>query len=199
MAAVVLTAAGLIFEAERATNPAFSTFGDAIYFAITTLTTVGFGDLVPTTEIGRLIVAGEMLAAVTFIAVRGHAALWRARRREGRAAAGAAADDEGASRGAAGAARRGVGERQGVRREAPRAIALDDLWHGGRRRVAPFQLRRRAQNDQARDSVIFESLSSRRRRPRRGTTISAPQVTPSSSVLSRALSVAVPFGGAYLR
>ena len=52
--------------------------------------------------------------------VRGHAALWRARRREGRAAAGAAADDEGASRGAAGAARRGVGERQGVRREAPR-------------------------------------------------------------------------------
>ena len=67
VAAVVLTAAGLIFEAERATNPAFSTFGDAIYFAITTLTTVGFGDLVPTTEIGRLIVAGEMLAAVTFI------------------------------------------------------------------------------------------------------------------------------------
>ena len=45
--ASLLTAAGLIFEAERATNPAFSTFGDAIYFAITTLTTVGFGDVVP--------------------------------------------------------------------------------------------------------------------------------------------------------
>ena len=31
-----------------------------------------------------------------------------------------------------------------------------------------------------------------------GTTISAPQVTPSSRVLSDTLSVAVPFGGAYL-
>ena len=45
--------------------------------------------------------------------------------------------------------------------------------------------------------MIFESLSSSTS-AETGTTISAPQVTPSSSVLSDTLSVAVPFGGAYL-
>ena len=48
-------------------NPALSTYADAVYFSVTTLTTVGFGDVVPITPTGKAFVALEMLAAVTVI------------------------------------------------------------------------------------------------------------------------------------
>ena len=38
-------------------NPALATFGDAVYFSVTTITTVGFGDVVPVTSSGRVFVA----------------------------------------------------------------------------------------------------------------------------------------------
>ena len=42
---------------EHPTNPSFPNFFVALYFVLTTLTTVGFGDIVPITTEGRLWVA----------------------------------------------------------------------------------------------------------------------------------------------
>lgn len=39
----------------------------ALYFTLTTLTTVGFGDITPVTFQGRLVVSGTILAGVTVI------------------------------------------------------------------------------------------------------------------------------------
>ena len=51
--AVVIVGAAVGYRAEHATNPGFATFGDALWWAIVTLTTVGYGDIVPKTTAGR--------------------------------------------------------------------------------------------------------------------------------------------------
>jgi len=51
--AVVIVGAAVGYRAEHATNPGFATFGDALWWAIVTLTTVGYGDVVPKTTAGR--------------------------------------------------------------------------------------------------------------------------------------------------
>ncbi len=52
-AGVVVVGASVAYRAEHATNPGFATFGDALWWAIVTLTTVGYGDIVPKTTVGR--------------------------------------------------------------------------------------------------------------------------------------------------
>ena len=47
------------YIAEHPTNPGFATFGDSLWWGIVTLTTVGYGDIVPETKEGR--VAGVFL------------------------------------------------------------------------------------------------------------------------------------------
>ena len=56
------------YIAEHATNPGFATFGDALWWGIVTLTTVGYGDIVPKTTTGR--VAGVFLM-ITGVATLG--------------------------------------------------------------------------------------------------------------------------------
>ncbi len=46
----------------------FHTFGDGIWWAIVTLATVGYGDIVPTTPWGRVIGSIVILFGVTFLA-----------------------------------------------------------------------------------------------------------------------------------
>ena len=88
---IVLIAAGVEYEVELG-NPALSTYADAVYFSVTTLTTVGFGDVVPITPTGRAFVALEMLAAVTVIP-SGLASVADAVRRKEASSANSAEDD----------------------------------------------------------------------------------------------------------
>jgi voltage-gated potassium channel len=67
-ALVVFVGAAVAYRAEHATNPGFETFGDALWWAIVTLTTVGYGDIVPKTTAGR--VDGVMIM-ITGISVLG--------------------------------------------------------------------------------------------------------------------------------
>lgn len=50
-------------------NPTFSSFFDAFYWATVTLTTVGYGDLCPVTNVGRLISILSSLFGVAIIAL----------------------------------------------------------------------------------------------------------------------------------
>ncbi len=40
---------------------------DAVYFSVTVLATVGFGDITPTSESARLIVTGQMIVDLIFV------------------------------------------------------------------------------------------------------------------------------------
>ncbi|MGO9495511.1 MAG: ion transporter [Solirubrobacteraceae bacterium] len=54
VAGLVLVLASLAaYHAEHPTNPEFATVGDALWWGIVTLTTVGYGDIVPHTSAGR--------------------------------------------------------------------------------------------------------------------------------------------------
>jgi voltage-gated potassium channel len=66
--AVVIIASLVAYHAEHPTNPEYATVGDALWWGIVTLTTVGYGDIVPKTPTGRW--AGVMIM-VTGIAVLG--------------------------------------------------------------------------------------------------------------------------------
>jgi voltage-gated potassium channel len=58
---------GLIYSTEHAVNPAIPDYFTALYFGLTTLTTVGFGDITPVTPEGKLVVSGSILAGVAVI------------------------------------------------------------------------------------------------------------------------------------
>ncbi len=60
-AALLFCAAALYF-AESGANPGIASFSDAIWWAFVTMTTVGYGDVVPVTGFGRLIAVALMLS-----------------------------------------------------------------------------------------------------------------------------------------
>lgn len=80
--AIVITSAGLLWQIERGVNPSLDGFLDAVYFSFSIITTVGLGDITPTTGAGRLVVTLEQIAAVTVIPLE-LAALSKALLREG--------------------------------------------------------------------------------------------------------------------
>jgi voltage-gated potassium channel len=66
--AVVLASAAAILE--RWIDPAsFPTMGDALWFTVATVTTVGYGDIVPESSGGRVIASGLMLLGLGLIPV----------------------------------------------------------------------------------------------------------------------------------
>ena len=61
---------GLIYNAEHVSNPQLPDYFTALYFGLTTLTTVGFGDITPITTEGRLVVSVSILAGIAVIPVQ---------------------------------------------------------------------------------------------------------------------------------
>jgi voltage-gated potassium channel len=67
--AVVVIASLAAYQAEHPTNPGFATVGDALWWGIVTLTTVGYGDIVPDTTAGRLAGVAIMLTGIAVLGV----------------------------------------------------------------------------------------------------------------------------------
>jgi voltage-gated potassium channel len=61
---VWVAAAGVFYELERGVNPSLHSFTDALWWAITTLSTVGYGDMYPVTPAGRLVAIVTMVLGV---------------------------------------------------------------------------------------------------------------------------------------
>lgn len=67
---VLLVAALAVLDAEQdAPDANITGFGDALWWAMTTVTTVGYGDRFPVTATGRFVAAGLMLCGIALIGV----------------------------------------------------------------------------------------------------------------------------------
>lgn len=65
---IIFLYAGLIYQVEHRVNPQdFQTFLDAVYFAVVTMTTVGFGDVTPLSQGGRLLTVLMILTGIALI------------------------------------------------------------------------------------------------------------------------------------
>lgn len=58
---------GLFFHVESPANPGVANFGDAFYFTVVALTTVGFGDVTPSTDAGKLVTILMILSGIILI------------------------------------------------------------------------------------------------------------------------------------
>lgn len=62
-------AALLIYVLESPDNPNIVTIADALWWALVTMTTVGYGDTVPLTLAGRIVAAGLMMSGIAMLGV----------------------------------------------------------------------------------------------------------------------------------
>lgn len=65
----VVGAAGLVLAVEDGSGGSIDSFGDALWWAITTVTTVGYGDTFPVTPAGRGIAAFLMVSGIALFGV----------------------------------------------------------------------------------------------------------------------------------
>ena len=64
---IFFISSGLFYHVENAINPGINTFGDAFYFAVVALTTVGFGDITPMSEGGRWVTVLMIFSGIILI------------------------------------------------------------------------------------------------------------------------------------
>jgi len=69
VAVIALSLAAIAAVVEWAVDPGIGSFRDSLWWAIVTVTTVGYGDVVPTSSAGRLVGALLMLAGVSAIPI----------------------------------------------------------------------------------------------------------------------------------
>ncbi|ERH06090.1 MAG: ion channel [Halonotius sp. J07HN4] len=58
---------GFIYAVKGGVNPAVSNFGDAFYYTVIAVSTVGFGDIIPATAAGRWITVLAVLVGFVLI------------------------------------------------------------------------------------------------------------------------------------
>ena len=63
---LVITSATIVTSLERARNPALGSFPDALWWAVVTITTVGYGNQEPVTFFGRIVAVILMITGVGF-------------------------------------------------------------------------------------------------------------------------------------
>jgi voltage-gated potassium channel len=65
---IIFVYSGLIYQVEHTSNTkGFHTFLDAIYFSVSTITTAGFGDITPLSQMGRFLTVLMILSGVVLI------------------------------------------------------------------------------------------------------------------------------------
>ncbi len=65
---IIFVYSGLIYQVEHPVNGEnFKTFLDAVYFSVVTMTTVGFGDVTPISDMGRLLTVLMILSGIAII------------------------------------------------------------------------------------------------------------------------------------
>ncbi|MDY6989007.1 MAG: ion transporter [Thermodesulfobacteriota bacterium] len=64
---IFFVSSGLFFQVESGVNPNVGTFGDAFYFTVVALTTVGFGDIIPLSEAGKWVTVIMILSGIVLI------------------------------------------------------------------------------------------------------------------------------------
>lgn len=66
---LVYVAALAVLDAERGQTGSIQTFGEGLWWAFVTITTVGYGDYFPVTPTGQLVAVGVMIGGITLIGV----------------------------------------------------------------------------------------------------------------------------------
>jgi voltage-gated potassium channel len=69
MALVVFVASLAVLDAERDAGGNIDDFGDAVWWSMTTISTIGYGDRYPVTGTGRLVAVGLMLAGIALLGI----------------------------------------------------------------------------------------------------------------------------------
>ncbi|MBN2432371.1 MAG: ion transporter [Acidobacteria bacterium] len=64
---IFFISSGVFFIVENGINSRVSTFGDAFYYTVVTLTTVGFGDIIPVSETGRWVTVLMIMSGIILI------------------------------------------------------------------------------------------------------------------------------------
>jgi len=64
---IFFVSSGLFWFVEHGANPEIRNFGDAFYFSVVSLTTVGFGDITPHTDGGRWVTVLMILSGIILI------------------------------------------------------------------------------------------------------------------------------------
>jgi len=64
---IFFISSGLFYTVESSVNPHVKNFGDAFYFTVVTLTTVGFGDIIPLSEAGRMVTVLMIISGIILI------------------------------------------------------------------------------------------------------------------------------------
>ena len=67
--ALTVVGASVVWLMEHDTNPQIVTFGDALWWAMATVTAVGYGDIAPVTAAGRAVAAILMVSGISAFSV----------------------------------------------------------------------------------------------------------------------------------